>query len=143
MQYNKCNMNYSWLMQCIDSLYLMINLVILVILDCMFKVEPSAEMKCWTACSNVEPHVHLDYFQHAVQTLNIFLHRLTFNWILTKLHVDYFSVNEALFNLSKSVLIYKLTYFFINVSYMHCFLFFSCIFGRICQIFACYRFIFW
>ena len=132
--------NVIWIMHCIDLLYLMINLVIL---NCMFNVEPSVEMKCWTACSNVEPHVHLDYFEHAVRTLNIFLYRLTFNWILTKLHVDYFSVNKALFNLSKSVLICKSTYFFINVSYMHCFSFFSCIFGQICHIFACYRFIFW
>ena len=135
MQYNKCNMNNAmyWLI----SLYLMVNLVFL---NCMFNVEPSVEMKCWTACSNVEPHVHLDYFEHAVQTLNMFLYRLTFHWTLTKLHVDYFSVNQSLLNISEDVLRSNLTYIFINVSCMHCFSLFSCIFGPICQIFACYRF---
>ena len=67
--------------------------------------------------------------QHSLWTLNMRLNRLTFYWILTKLHVDYFSVNQSLLTISEGVLLSNLTYIFINVSCMHCFSLFSCIFN--------------
>ena len=55
-------------------------------------------------------------------TLNMRLNRLTFSCILTKSHVDHFSVNHTFISISEGVLLKNLSYFCINASIMHWFL---------------------
>ena len=59
--------------------------------------------------------------QHSLLTLNMWLNRLAFNWILTKLHVDHFSLNQTFSNISEGVLLSNSTCFFIIALCIHCF----------------------